>query len=362
MPLFRLYLLSPLLIGYVSSLLFRGKKRAFIVMYGIITFLFFALRTRYLGSGDANFYYTLWEKLSSVPFSIANLRSVFSVDMEKGFLLTAWILSQIFKNGQFVFVFAASVFSYCLCRFFSDNCDDCVLSALMIGSIGLVGFFLQGLRQSLAISICLLSVKYCKKRNLFWFLFVVGIASLFHASALVFVVVYFTYGIRLNWKSIALVCVLVLIGPVLLNQITLLANFFMNESYFGGSTEQTTGGVVTLMLFLSLLLYCLVIRNEKNTCEDSEISYCDYSHAFFMFLLCVSFFSMRFFYIPVFERASYYFLPFAPVAICATYPRYTQKSKPIVQIVFCLVFIILAIYKSGTSSPLSAYDFFWNVT
>ena len=83
MPLYRVYLLSPLLIGCVSSLLFRDKKRAFIVMYGIITFLFFALRTRYLGSGDANFYYTLWEKLSSVPITIANLGSMLSVDIEK---------------------------------------------------------------------------------------------------------------------------------------------------------------------------------------------------------------------------------------------------------------------------------------
>ena len=362
MMLYRLYLLSPLLIGCVSSLLFKDRKKAFITIYGTITFLFFALRTRYLGSGDAGFYYSLWEKLSNIPFSIANLRYLLSVDLEKGFLLTVWGLSQIFKQGQFVFVFAAIVYSYCLCRFFSDNCDDYVFSALMIGSIGLVGFFLQGLRQSLAISICLLSVKYCRERNLFSFLIVVGIASLFHASALVFIAVYFAYGIQLNWKSILLVCVLALIGPVLLNQITLLANFLMNESYVGGSTEQTTGGVVTLMLYLSLLLYCLVIRNENHTCEYSEISYYDYSHAFFMFLLCVVFYSMRFFYITVFERASYYFLPFAPVAICATYSRYTQESMKIAKIVLYLVFIILAIYKSGTSSPLSAYDFFWNVT
>ena len=361
MSWFRLFLLSPILIGVISST-FKNRKKAFFTIYGIVTFLFFALRTRNMGSGDAQIYFNLWENLSRRPLVLDNVWRVFQFDMEKGFLLSAWMLSRVFHNGQFVFVFAAILFSYSLCTFFSENCSDYVLGTLMVSSIGLTSFFLQGLRQSLAISICLLSIKYCKERKLFKFLLTVGIASLFHTSALVFVPVYFIYGVHLNWKSIGFVCVLGIMGPVLLNRVTQLANFFMNESYVGGNTDKTSGGIITFVMYLCLILYCIMSRNEKHKCEKDPVSYTDYSFSFFLLLLCVVFFSMRFFYISVFERASYYFLPFVPVAVGATYSRYMKKSRKFVRLIFYAVFSMLALYKSGASSPLSAYDFFWNVT
>lgn len=337
-----------------------NRKKTFFALYGIITFLFYALRSRYLGSGDANFYFNFWEKLSNIPLSTENISLVCSYDFEEGFLFTTWLLSHIFPNGQFVFVFSAAIFAFCLCSFFSKNCNDHVMGSLMAGSIGLTAFFLQGLRQSLAISICLLSVRYCKQKKLLKFFSVIIIATLFHSSALVFVLAYIAYGVELNWKSMLWLGILAIVWPIVLNIITLLANFFMNENYAGGNTEYTTGGIITLSMYLSLLLYLVISRNEIYKCGDCSISYIDYSHAFFMFMLCVIFFSLRFFYITVFERASYYFLPFAPVAICATYPKYTEKNRLIVRLVFYTVFVLLALYKSNSEAPLAAYQLFWN--
>lgn len=359
MSWFRLYLMAPLLIGIISAF-FSDRKKVFFWLYGVATFLFFGLRTKYLGSGDSLFYYNLWERLGTIPFTFENLKLVFSIDLEQGFLLCVWTLSHILKSGQYVFIFAGAIYSFCLCRFFFDNCEDYVLGPLMGGSIGLTGFFLQGMRQSIAISLCLLAVKSCKERKLFCFLLWVGLASLFHASALLFVLVYPIYGICLNWKSITLIGVLGLVGPTLLSQLTLLANIFMNESYVGGHDEQAIGGTITFIMYLVLILYCFIVRNERHPCVNSIISYTEYSYAYFLFLLCVLFYSMRFFYITVFERASYYFLPFAPVAVCATFQRYTKKSRHLVQMVFYVVFCLLAMYKSGGSSPLSEYAFFWS--
>lgn len=359
MSWFRLYLITPLLAAIISAF-FSDRKKVFFWLYGVTTFLFFGLRTKYLGSGDSLFYYNLWERLSTIPFKRENLELVFSIDLEQGFLLCAWALSHIFKNGQYAFIFAGAIYSFCLCRFFSDNCEDYILGPLMAGSIGLVGFFLQGMRQSIAISICLLAVKSCKERKIFRFLFWVGVASLFHASALLFVLVYPIYGLSLNWKSIGLIGLLGILGPTLLSEITQLANFFMNESYVGGHDEQAIGGTITFIMYLALVLYCIIVRNERHPCKNGTISYTEYSYAFFLFLLCVLFYSMRFFYITVFERASYYFLPFAPVAVCATFQRYTKKSRYLVRMLFYFLFFILAVYKSGGSSPLSEYVFFWS--
>lgn len=360
MSWFRLYLLSPILLGAVASVL-QNRKKAFFILYGTITFLFYALRTQYLGIGhDSIFYYQLWKKLSAIPLNLENISAIFAIDLEKGFLLAVWVISKAFPSGQFMYVFAAVVYTYCLCTFIADNCDDYVLGFLMMSSIGLAGFFLQGTRQSIAICICLLGMKYCKQRKMVPFFLIVLLASSVHSSAALFLVVYFIYGFEINWKSILIVIIVGTMAPIILNRITLLANLLMNENYSGGSTDLTTGGTATMVMYITLLMYCIVIRNSPLQCEGSEVSYTDYSHAFFMALLCTVFFSLRFFYITVFERASYYFLPFVPVAVSATYDRYSEESKKYVRILLYIIFVLLALYKSGASSPLSQYRFFWN--
>lgn len=360
MSLFRLYLLSPILLGAVASV-FQNRKKAFFVLYGVITFLFYALRTQYLGIGhDSIFYYELWEHFSTIPFNLENIDAIFAIDLEKGFLITVWVISKAFPSGQFMYVFAALVYTYCLCTFVADNCDDYVLGFLMVSSIGLTGFFLQGTRQAIAICICLLSVKYCRQRKMVPFFLIVLLASSVHASAMLFLVVYFSYGCEINWKSILIVVILGTMAPIILNRITLVADLLMNENYSGGSTDLTTGGTATMALYITLLLYCIVIRNSPHQCYGSRVDYTDYSHAFFMSLICTTFFSLRFFYITVFERASYYFLPFVPVAVSATYDRYSEESKKYARILLYIVFTLLALYKSGASSPLSQYRFFWS--
>ncbi len=360
MSLYMFYLLSPVIFsitGLSAKKRETGKRRYLRIMF-IVLFTFFALRTPYIGSGDARFYYNLWERFSSIPFS--NIQTVLSLDLEKGYVLVTWLLSQCFHNGQYVFVFSGIFFALSITNFLKKNCDDCVLGLISMTSMGLCTFFLQGIRQAIAICICLYAIEYCKKRNIRAFLAVVIVAMTFHASAAVFVISYFIYGRKIDIKSIAIIALISAGAPIILRQVTILANFLMNENYLGGSIENTSGGVVTFILYLTIILYAFVLYNSISIRNSkSEIDAINYSFYFFMFVICTTFFSMRFFYITVFERASYYFLPCVAPLLDASKKNTTKKNEMILSAVLLAVFILLGIYKAGPSSIMSSYKFFW---
>lgn len=361
MTLYLLYMISPLLIG-VLFIAFEGNKGRssdkYLKVMGAVIIFFFACRSKYVGSGDAQFYYNLWDRFSRIPFS--NMRSILVLDLEKGYIVTTWMLSQIFHNGQFVFVFAGLFYAITICKFIKENIEDYILGFLAFNSLGLFSFFMQGIRQSIAICICLLAINCCKERKLVKFLIMVLLATSFHASAALFIVAYFIYGLKLNYKTISVAVALIMLAPYILRLITNLANLLMNEAYVGGSTETTYGGTMTMVMYIIIIIYCLLLHNGKS--NEKEQEYVNFSFNLFMFIVGTAFFATRFFYISIFERASYYFSLFSIPALEYTKTRYDERSKRIIQIAFIIVFAALAIYKAGPSATLYDYRFFWSET
>ena len=113
--------------------------------------------------------------------------------MEGGYQVVTWILSHIFKDGQWLLFLSGAFMSFSVCRFVNRNCKNPMFALMAFNCLGLFNFMVQGLRQAIAMCICLWAIEYCKKGQLLKFLGTVGAACLFHASAIVFTVVYITY-------------------------------------------------------------------------------------------------------------------------------------------------------------------------
>lgn len=359
MTIYLLYMLSPLLIGLLF-IAFEGnngkRSNKYLLIMGIIIFFFFSCRSKYVGSGDALFYFNLWERFSNIPFN--GLPIILGIDLEKGYIVSTWLLSHIFHDGQFIFVFAGIIYTLSICKFIKENVEDYILGFLAFNSFGLFSFFLQGIRQSIAICICLLAINYCKEKKPVKFLVMILIATLFHASAAIFICAYFIYGFKVNYKTVFFVAVLAMLTPNILRLVTNVANMLMNEAYVGGSTETTYGGTMTMIMYTIIIIYLLLLHKE--TSNEVEQEYLNFSFNFFMFTIATVFFAARFFYISVFERASYYFMLFSIPALEYTEKRYDERSKRIIQIAFIIFFTALAIYKSGPAATVYDYRFFWN--
>lgn len=202
------YMVSPLIIYAVLTWIYQKPiskseklRRKYIIICSIIIFAMIACMHRGVGSGDALWYYNNWEYMSSIDFEeflyVHNY-----IDMEKGYLVAVWLLSKVFVNPQFVFVFYGLLVAVSIGRFLYINCENAVVGIVMFNCLGLWGFMVQGLRQGIAMCICLFAIEYCKQRKPVKFILIVLLAAMFHASAVAFLIVYVLPWFEMNLKGV----------------------------------------------------------------------------------------------------------------------------------------------------------------
>jgi hypothetical protein len=116
-------------------------------------------------------------------------------------------------------------------------------------TIGLFAFSLVGLRQVLAMSICLLAYEAIRKKNLLLFIIIIGVAFLFHKTAIIFLPAYFIA--RLQWKRWNIVLAIVSIGSFLLCY-PKLYSFFAELLGYGdyAVVNSETGEIFTVILLV----------------------------------------------------------------------------------------------------------------
>ncbi len=271
MTAFLIYMASPAIL-YVLVKLFTNKsitrnaraKKTYLLFAGICMTFMIGLRAPTNGSGDTMYYFRLWEYFSGLSFD-AFIAYSNTLDMEIGYKLVTWVLSQFFANGQWLLFFSGMFMSIAVCSFIYKNCRNPMLALVVFNCLGLFNFMVQGLRQAIAMCICLWALELCKQRRFVKFLFLIALACTFHASALVFIPVYFICFKNFSKKNvvffslslgIAIVCV-----PTLMN----LVNLVIKDSYSVGNGSDS-GGIVAILIYIAILVFALLSRSnhEKN--------------------------------------------------------------------------------------------------
>ena len=356
MYLYLAYLLSPVLIrvflGLIPTFSQKQRNRILFNTMCILMFSFIGFRSQYIGSGDAQVYYATWERFSSTNDFFAALSTS---SMEHGFLLFVYIFSHVFHSGQFVFLFSALIITYCVSSFIKENCKNYMLAFLVMNAMGLFTFFLQGLRQSIAIAICLYAVRYCRRKKLLKFLLCGILAMMFHGSAVVFLPVYLIYGHEINIKTIALISICTIVLMAFLDRFIGIVNLILNDSYAVGATNLTTGGTQTMLIYIGILIFAIAFHPVD---ADSE-RFCDYSFFLTLTYLALLFFSMRFYVNTIIERMSYYFILFVPCLLTNCVDR--NRNINLLYFAVYSVFTFLAVYKGMTTSSFIPFVFFWQI-
>lgn len=347
--------LSPLGWKLIANSLYKNSNnheyinRFVIVATGISLFLMIGLRSKELGSTDSRQYCYYWELLHE--FSFEELVS-YSKDsrLEIGFLGSVWLLSHIplFAPSQYIFVISGFVISFCVCKFIYRYCDDVTLGLTMYICLGLYTFMVQGLRQAIAMSICMLAVRYCIERKLLKFILMVLLASLFHQTAIVFCIVYFLYGLNLEMRTLLHVSILCIIMAFFSTKIIDIMNSFFGMKY-GIAVE--SGGFVAVAIYLIILILCGLLAGDNK----KDLNYCFF---FYLTLLGFSVYVVRYIGALAAERISFYFMIGQLISLPSTLRSMDAKSKKLLKIaIMGLSFLLFAYRLNG--SNLLPYHFFW---
>jgi hypothetical protein len=239
------------------------------MLIGSFLFLISALRHYTVGVDIeryvANFYY------------ISNTRSwsdvSYSTDL--GYECLVKLISYITNDHQVYLAIIAAIFAISVSIFIYKYSDEPSFSFFALLPFSFFYFSMTGLRQTIAISILLFAYKYIKEKRLIKFLIIVGIASLFHITALVFILAYFVAYRKINYKYLLSLTIFILIIYVFRVSFIqyILDNIFIHRGRYYSVTP-SDAGIPTLITYVTIFIAGLIFKkNVLKWDEKSNILY-----------------------------------------------------------------------------------------
>lgn len=241
--------------------------------YGYIL-LFFAMliligaRDMYVGTDTATYVYDF---LGADNIEWLGIKNIIKEYPEPLYEITK-IFCRTFTDNYtiFLFVFAFPI-SFCFSLYVKKYSDDYMISMLIFMVLGILGFCMAGLRQSVALALSLFAYGYARDRKLIPFLLCCIVAFGFHNSSMVILVMYPLFACKkINFKWWIAVFVAFVIGYTKNGIVMNIASFFFTQDRYNIYATAYKSSLNYTMLIIQgvLLLFCYsnrfcVLREDK---------------------------------------------------------------------------------------------------
>lgn len=294
-------------------------------------FVFFAFRSPATGTDTQGY----CEYFLYVGKNISSIKEVMLFKPnEQGFYVFMWLLYKVVPYQQALLIVHAAILSICYGKFVSRFSTDYLVSTICFLTIGM-SFHLTGMRQSIAMSFCMIAYIYMYDKKYIRSAFFILLGFVFHMSALIFVLA-FIFGVI--WKK---------------------------------NNNLLTTGVIAILVSLSVerILAFITKLNEK-WINYAEIEYTDNGFIFFMVLIAMEIvmaiaskslkeddhFHIRVSYLAVilwagrlvtrtFERASLFFFPAFEVEMPNTMAALSMNNRKVVKPIFLIGMCLLYAWR-----------------
>ncbi|WP_171909161.1 EpsG family protein [Paenibacillus sp. GP183] len=343
-------------------------------------FLFFsAFRASFVGN-DTKFYLDLYKNISWTD----NL-DLFTGRIEIGFVYLNKLLSLVFTQPQIILIVTSVIFMLAFCFFIYKYSTMTWLSVYLFFVLRFFDESMNIIRLDIALAIVLFSYNFIRKKQLFRFIFLVLIATLFHATAIAFLLAYPISRLKFNFKFVLItICgsiILFFSFSSLLNELLLIFpkyQYYVGTVYLDGNVR--IASIMNLLVGLSILLIGIKTNYHNNSTElkieligdlnsqkpnvvnlkdkvnDGEI------FLIFTFIwVVITFLSINF---ALLSRVGLFFEMFAIVYLPNAIKQ--MKNKKLALLYTILIVILFFIYATEIQifrpdwNRIYPYDFFWN--
>lgn len=332
----------------------KRNKKIFYIICGICIFLVMGLRDKTTGTEDTSVYYSLLETISSDISLSEYLKSrnpdeTFFLFAEHGFSTFVWILGRLKLDPQSLIIASSLIISSCVMVFFYRHSKDSLVSVLMFICLGSFTFAMNGMRQAMAMSICLLSYAFVEKRKIIPFILTILLATMFHKTALIFSVAYLINFIKPKLSNMVIFVAALLIFFVFQDNLIEIFDEVANKDYSDGESLDG-GGIITVLIYIGgIVLYFLGIKkfNDNNLLPLLMLG-----------IVGLYLYLCRYFAIQMFERLSYYFYYSIPILVAAEFSQIEKTERRIVTIMFTILCLALFAYRLS-NGDFSEFKFFF---
>ncbi len=230
--------------------------------------------------GDTGMYRLTFNRM---PTGLTNLWSyVFSNTKDRGFAFFEYLIKTIISEDSVVFfLIVAAIQLFILVRIFRKYSENYWLSMfLFVASADYLAWVHNGMRQFLAVTIIFAALPLLLRRQYFWMVLVVLLASQVHTSALIVLpFVFLVNGKAWNFRTILFIIVLV-ISIYFLDVVTGLITDVLEDTVYEVdavyiSQDVGEGTNVFRVLFYSVpAILSLLFRRRIEEADDPLINLC----------------------------------------------------------------------------------------
>jgi transmembrane protein EpsG len=232
-----------------------GAKSSDLGIYISVTLLtlFAGFRNRSVGT-DTNNYIGFFENRSAYNFS--------NTSIERGFLVLEEIARFVSTNYSIFLTLIALVCVVSYTYLIKKESLNISISFFLYLTLGSYLFFFNGARQGIAASILAIAFVFLLKRKLFWFVFWVLVASLFHRTVLIMLPFYYILILKYSTFRMFLFSVTSFVG---LSFLSFFISFFdevVSVRYSAYIDRDASGGVLLGLFFSVSSLLLIYLRNR----------------------------------------------------------------------------------------------------
>ena len=325
----------------------KNGKKYFLITSGFILFLYAALRAHTLQPDTQRY---VQDFKSYAKYSFLEILEIFNPDFkDPTYYFSGWLFSRIFLNPQWWLAFIAAVYLVAIGVLIYRESQNPLLSMVAFLSLAHFDFTLNALRQSLALSITALAFFSLKDRKPWKFLFLVIMASLFHRSAIIFLLAYPVANMKLGWKHVVVFAIVFILFFGAQGTVRNLMEKFLTDTQYEGYIDREitltfSGFIIQGAIFAFCLMYYPAVRQQY---EKANVLY----NLVFIGLMFQIFSSM----VAEFFRVSRYFSVFSIILIpLAISVESNKKLRVLESIIIPLIFVVY-MFKDG----IPEYAFFW---
>lgn len=251
----------------------RTKTNSFAIIYILPLFLLVALRDKCVGPDTLAYYYNYYNlgNISTLIYLLDNNR------MELGYTLLAYFFSRVGLSYYFFQIILTFLIYIPIVAFIKKYSINIGFSIFLFWITFYAFGTMNVTRMWMAVSILTLSTKYIISRSFFKFFAIVLLAMLFHKSAIVFVLLYYVYGKKINVKTISLLLVACVIITFFFNSFitTLTSSLGVYENYLTDNRLNTSENLAVKLAFMVnivVFVFCCFVKAWAMKNGKNEIS------------------------------------------------------------------------------------------
>lgn len=280
-------------------------------------------------------------------------------NLEIGFHIFNKLVSCISTNFQLYIAIVAIICVVPLWILYAKNSDLPYLSIAVFVTVAPFSLYFSGLRQALAICVVPLAYHFTKNKKLIPFILSVLLASVFHQSAFIIVLMYPVFWAKFTRRWIGFVVPVIVVILVFNTRIYEILTPFMGERYFERyGTVTSTGAYAIVVLMLLFTIYASLIPDNYRLDEETS----GLRNLLFLSTCLQCFAPVN----TIAMRMNYYFLILVPITISKIPVRAKAKyyqTAYLSYVVMCLFFVIYFFYNAHTGADiLQIYPYvpFWS--